>query len=251
MTPRGALRPREELCVVADAEALTHAAAERVCAAARGALAERGSFHLALAGGSTPRALYGELARRAAADFAGWHLWFGDERCVPPEHADSNYRMVAESGLLTRLAPARVHRLRGEAPDPAAEAERYARELETVLGREPRLDLILLGLGADGHTASLFPGTPALSARTAVAVGRAPRVPVERLTLTFEVLARARALVFLVAGSDKASALAATLAPGNSAPPPARRAYPSDGSLQWLVERAALAERTESPGTSS
>src|SRR5206468_3492596 len=117
----------------------------------------RGRFHLALAGGSTPRRAYAELARRGAgADFENWHAWFGDERCVPPEDAHSNYRMAVESGFLARLPAGQVHRLCGEVRDPSREAERYERELCALLGRPPRLDLVLLGLGADGHTASLF-----------------------------------------------------------------------------------------------
>lgn len=243
MTPRGALRPREELRVVADASALASAAAERVSAAAHAALAERAVFHLALAGGSTPRALYQRLAEPGLElDFARWHVWFGDERCVPPEHEASNYGMVLASGLLARLVPAHVHRLRGEARDPRAEAERYSQELEALLGPEPRLDLVLLGLGTDGHTASLFPASPALVARTHVTTGHAPQAPRERLTLTVPTLERARALLFLVAGRDKAPALAATLDARTSPPTPARRAYPLDGVLGWLVERAALSE---------
>ena len=235
-----ALRPRERLRMVADAEALVREGTALVLACARTALSARGVFHLALSGGSTPRALYRELARAGdEAGFERWHAWFGDERCVGPEDAGSNHRMAAESGLLARFPADHVHRMRGEDGDAAAAAASYERELRAALGLPPRLDLVLLGLGADGHTASLFPGSAALAAAGWVTVGRAPKPPLQRLTLTFATLEQARALVFLVAGSDKAAALAATLDPSVSAAPPARRAYPLDGDLLWLVERSA------------
>ena len=243
---RGGRAPAENVRVLPDASALARAAADVVLARARDAVAARGSFHIALAGGSTPRATYIELARRTelaqrvvAADFAHWHAWFGDERCVPPEDALSNHHMVRETGLLARLPPSQVHRMRGEATDPASEAERYAQELSDALGTPPRLDVVLLGLGADGHTASLFPGTPALEARGWVAVGRAPTPPFERLTLTLATLAEARHVLFLVAGADKRAALERTLDPASGDELPARRVHPRAGTLSWLVENSA------------
>jgi 6-phosphogluconolactonase len=237
------VNPRPDVRVFADAGELAHAAAELVLAHARTAIVERGAFHLALAGGSTPRAAYRELARRGPeAGFEQWHAWFGDERCVPPEDERSNHRMAAESGLLARLPAAQVHRMRGEARDPAREATRYERELCEALGLPPRLDLVLLGLGADGHTASLFPGTPALEARGWVTVGRAPSPPHARLTLTLATLAGARAALFLVAGADKAPALARALADAGTDDLPARHVRLRAGTLQWLVERSAIPE---------
>ncbi|NOT29679.1 MAG: 6-phosphogluconolactonase [Planctomycetes bacterium] len=231
------MRPRESVHPVASADDLARAGAEIVLAHARAALDTRGTFHLALAGGSTPRGLYRELARRAdASTLAGAHAWFGDERCVAPEHADSNYRMVSESGILACFHARQVHRMRGETPDPEAEAARYERELCAELGPVPRLDLVLLGLGPDGHTLSLFPGTPALEAEGWVTVGRAPLPPVARLSLTLATLEQARALVFLVSGSDKAPALAAALDDSVTPALPARRARPLDGTLLWMVE---------------
>jgi 6-phosphogluconolactonase len=232
------MSPSPGVRVVEDASELAHQAAELVLEQAREAIAARGAFHLALAGGSTPRAAYAELAN-AEADFARWHAWFGDERCVPPEDVQSNYRMVRESGLLARLHPSQVHRLRGEAPDAEHEAERYARELCDSLGVPPRLDLVLLGLGADGHTASLFPRTPTLEDPGWVAVGRAPAPPHARLTLTLRTLAEARTVAFLVAGADKREALARCLEPSSRSEAPARRVRPRTGSLLWLVERSA------------
>jgi 6-phosphogluconolactonase len=233
----------ERVRVVADAQELAHAACEHVRAHARAALAARGVFHLALAGGSTPRATYRELDARLGADeSARWHIWFGDERCVAPAHPDSNFRMAQEAWLY-RLAPAQIERLRGEDP-PAAEAARYEARLRELLGTPPRLDLVLLGLGPDGHTASLFPFTPALEAESFVTVGRAPKPPHERLTLTLSALSAARALAFLVSGSDKTEALRRALDPaerlGALCRTPAALVTPSaDAELLWLVDRAA------------
>ncbi|MGA2285385.1 MAG: 6-phosphogluconolactonase [Dehalococcoidia bacterium] len=154
---------------------------------------------LVLAGGETPRATYRRLAREKYR----WDevdVFFGDERCVPPEHPDSNYRMASET--LLSLVPARVHRMRGESCD----AEAYERELRDLFGELPRFDFLFLGLGADGHTASLFPGDPALDERERWAV-RVRRPDHERLTLTLPVLSAARLAVFLVAGAEKREAL--------------------------------------------
>lgn len=235
------MRPPPEVRVHEDGAELARAACALVRARAREALAARGAFHLALAGGSTPRATYTELARSSEpGETRAWRIWFGDERCVPPEHPDSNHRMAHEAWL-HGLAPAQVERLRGEAP-PAAEAARYAARLEQELGPRPALDLVLLGLGPDGHTASLFPGSPALAATGWVARGRAPKPPEERLTLTFPTLALARTVVFLVAGADKAAALRRALDPHEERQHPGRTpaAEVTAGELLWLVDRAAL-----------
>jgi 6-phosphogluconolactonase len=228
--------------VLPDADVLVGIARVLLLTAAHEAVATRRRFHLALSGGSTPRALYADLARDPP-DVSRWHAWFGDERCVPPDHPASNHAMALSTGFLARFPPANVHRMRGEAPDREAEAERYAAELCAELGTPPRLDLVLLGLGTDGHTASLFPGTPALEAPAWVTPGRAPVEPVERLTLTLATLAEARSIVFLVAGADKADVLARVLAMGTAPPPstalPAARVRPRAGHLSWLVDRAA------------
>jgi 6-phosphogluconolactonase len=163
---------------------------------------------LALAGGRTPRELYRRLAS-LKYDWEGVDVFFGDERCVPPDHPDSNFRMASEA-LLSRVA-ARVHRMRGEACDAAA----YERELRAVFGEGvPVFDLVFLGMGADGHTASLFPGDAALeeSQRLVVRVAR-PDHP--RLTLTLPVLSASRLAVFLVSGEEKREALRRVLADEN------------------------------------
>jgi len=233
----GALR------VVADEAELARFAAAEVLRRAQAALAERGVFHVALAGGNTPRSTYGELAR-SGARFDGWHAWFGDERCVPPEHPESNFAMAHAAWLGVVGSPPEVHRLRGESDDPEEEARRYAAELARVLASPPRLDLVLLGLGADGHTASLFPSSPALEARSWVAMARAPKAPRERLTLTLPVLNAARAVVFLVAGADKRDALVAARSeePGHDRVP-AARVRPDEGALLWLVDGSAASDR--------
>lgn len=221
------------LLVCPDPDALAEAARTRIEQAARDAIQARGSFHLALAGGSTPARTYARLAR--GPELPSWHLWFGDERCVPPDDPRSNYGMVAGTGLLSRVSDGHVHRIRGEAgPE---EARRYEEELEALLGQAPRLDLVLLGLGTDGHTASLFPGTAALESRSWVTTGIAPTAPHQRITVTFRTLKEARALLFLVAGAEKAAALGRAIAgdPGV----PAGRIRPRDGTLAWLVDRAA------------
>jgi 6-phosphogluconolactonase len=243
---------RPELRVLPDANALAqHGAAEfvRRCLSAVG---ERGRFAVALAGGSTPRGLYSLLARRGALVPPGplpWprvHLFWGDERHVPPDHADSNYRLAREAWLAQApVPPENVHRIRGELPEAESAAQAYEQELRFAFGLEPgelpRFDLVLLGLGADGHVASLFPGHPALaeSRRLAVAPYVEP-LAAHRITLTFPVFNRAAAVVFLVAGAEKAPALRRALAPqGSVAETPARGIHPENGDLLWMVDEAA------------
>ena len=194
-------------------------------AAAADLIAEavRAGDHIALAGGSTPRAAYERVAEMDL-DWSGATLWFGDERCVPQDDERSNYRMVKEA-LLDRIQgeqPA-VKRMPGEM-GPHAGAEDYERELRTTLGEElPRLDLILLGLGPDAHTASLFPTQPAVAVtdRAVVGVERAgmePQVP--RITLTLPAINAARQRVFLISGTDKTAAVRRAFGeePGEDAP---------------------------------
>ena len=231
------------LRAVADAGELARSAAGEILRLSGVALAERGVFHLALSGGSTPRATYAELARLTrAADLSRWHVWFGDERCVLPDDARSNFRLARDSWLAGASLPAdQVHRMRGE-DAPALAAERYERELFSALGDPPRLDLVLLGLGADGHTASLFPGSPALhEAQAFVVPARADQPPYERVTLTSRAINAAREVLFLVAGAEKAEALGALLAQqGSPDELPALLVRPQ-GRVLWLADRAALA----------
>lgn len=225
-----------------DAAALAEHARAVVLEQARSAIAERGAFRLALAGGSTPRTLYRMLAT-AQADFARWHVYFGDERAVPPEHADSNYRMAQEAWLGAGQVPgAQVHRMRGELGAGSAAAQ-YERELVESFGsREvPRFDLVLLGMGEDGHTASLFPGTTALvETRLFVASTWVEKLSSNRITLTLRTLNAARQALFLVAGADKARALREVLHAREDGPRlPAALVRPWEGELTWLVDSAA------------
>jgi 6-phosphogluconolactonase len=236
--------------VVEDPAELARAGADEILRRSRGALAARGVFHIVLSGGSTPRGVYAELAARTdPADLAWWTFWFGDERCVPPTHADSNFRMASEALFAPAgIAPERIHRLRGEDPVPEAAAADYDHEIRRAFGGAPGFDLVLLGLGRDGHVASLFPGSTALRERERLVVAhQVSALGTWRLTLTFPALNAARAVHVLVAGTDKAEALAAVLGDGaRSAALPAARVRPRHGSLLWLVDRAAFA-RTPTP----
>jgi 6-phosphogluconolactonase len=209
------------------------------------ATAARAGGHIALAGGSTPRAAYEEAAR-AGADWSAATLWFGDERCVPPDHEQSNFAMVKRT-LLDHLGgpPPDVRRIEGERSPREAAAE-YERALSDAFGGgEPELDLVLLGLGPDAHTASLFPRDAALGAddRLAVAVdrpGMAPIVP--RVTMTLRTLRAAREVVFLVAGADKAGAVRRAFAGSGDPDAPASLVRPRFGSVTVLLDAAAASE---------
>lgn len=224
------------------------AAAETLVRLATAAIAARGRFDWVLSGGSTPRQLYALLATPAYAariDFRRVHFFWGDERCVPPDHADSNYRMAREA-LLDRIgAPEEnVHRLEGEL-EPSAAAERYARVLDAQVGRRdtagaPIFDSILLGMGPDGHTASLFPGTPAVTeAARWVVANPVQALGVTRLTLTLPVLNAASHVLFLVVGADKAARLHDVLSGPPSPARPAGLVRPRAGALEWLVDEPA------------
>jgi 6-phosphogluconolactonase len=190
-----------ELAVVADAEQASVRAAAALAAAARSGGA------ISLAGSNTPRRAYQLLSEEPGIDWSQVHIWFGDERCVPPGDEDSNYRMAHET-LISRIdiPAANVHRIRGE-DDPDKAAATYADEIDGL-----SLDLALLGLGPDGHTASLFPQSPALDVRdrSAVAVV-ASKPPARRITLTFPVFERASSILVLAPGESKAEAIRAVL----------------------------------------
>lgn len=232
-----------ELSIWPDAATLTAEAARRFTAAARSAIAARGRFTVALAGGSTPRALYRRLIDQPIA-WEHVHVFWGDERCVPPDHADSNYRMAFDT-LLSKVAiPAdHIHRLRGEL-DPARAANAYEVELRAMLPTTgASFDLVLLGLGADAHTASLFPGTDAIHEQQRWVIGHfVQALNVSRLTLTPPVLNAAKHLVFLVVGADKAAAVRSVFhAAFNPDQYPAQIIAPRHGQLTWLLDRAAAA----------
>jgi 6-phosphogluconolactonase len=232
--------------VFSSPELLADAVAQHIVTSAAEAVSSRGLFTLALAGGSTPRATYSRLATRdwrLKLDWQRTHVVWGDERCVPPDDPRSNYRMAKEA-LLDRVPiPAhQIHRIRGE-DDPEKAAGEYERELRVLLGSEGSLDLVLLGLGEDGHTASLFPGQAAVreKARWVVAVP-SPDATMWRITLTPALLNAARNVTFVVSGANKAARLQQVLQ-GPFAPDilPAQAIRPAQGRLTWMVDEAAAA----------
>jgi 6-phosphogluconolactonase len=228
-------------------EELAQAAASEFAARAAEAIGERGRFAVVLAGGSTPRAAYGILARdyRDRINWNNVHVFFGDERSVPPDHDDSNYKMARES-LLDHVSIGSVHRMQGELP-PDEAAEAYEQELRDFFGPDdlPRFDLILLGTGPDGHTASLFPETSALEIHDRwVVANPVLKLETTRITLTVPVINAARAVYFLVAGEGKAGPVAEILE-GDPDPReyPASLIQPENGPT-WMLDRAVASGLT-------
>jgi 6-phosphogluconolactonase len=235
---------RGELQVYRDPAVLAQAVADLFVTTATVAMADRGSFHVALSGGTTPRAAYELLGQEPLNEALSWSdvfIYFGDERCVPPDDEQSNFRM-AERTFLSKVGipRANIHRIRGEA-DPGEAANEYATILRTDLGTSPRFDLVLLGLGQDGHTASLFPGSPpdadqAVLVRAVYAQSQA----MWRITITPEVINLARTVAFAVEGPDKAAILAAVYeGPIDTTKYPAQVVAPVSGRLVWLVDELA------------
>ena len=241
--------PDTNMRVGDDAEGVARAVARRFAEMARACVSERGSFSVALAGGTTPKRVYELLADeelRGEVPWEGVHVFFGDERCVPPDHADSNYRMAHEA-LLSRVpVPEKnIHRMRGEG-DAAAGARLYEDELRAFFGDAewPRLDLVMLGMGDDGHTASLFPGTTALAEQRAWVVANwVEKFETWRVTLTAPAINHARHVFFVVTGAGKASRLAEILkGERDSSRLPTQLIEPVDGMLEWFVDRDAAAD---------
>jgi len=221
-------------------------AAERFVELGQAAIDARGCFSVGLAGGSTPKRTYELLASEAYREQLNWskvHIFFGDERCVPPDHSESNYRMANEA-LISRVSipPPNVHRINGLG-DAVANASLYEDELRTFFNPAswPRFDLVLLGMGDDGHTASLFPGTKALvEPRAWVVANWVEKFGTFRITLTAPAINHAANIAFLVTGATKAERLLEVLR-GALDPEklPSQLIQPLDGSLFWLVDKAA------------
>jgi 6-phosphogluconolactonase len=229
-----------------DKEALTAAVAGAVIDRIREAVDDHGRCAIALAGGSTPEALYALLAGDAGRGLP-WeavHAFFGDERYVPHDDEKSNFRM-ARRALLDHvpIPAAQVHPMPTDATDPHEAAAAYEADLREYFGEDPRFDVILLGMGDDGHTASLFPGSPALDERTRwVVAAPSPAAPHQRLTLTFPVLNRAAHVYFLVAGAAKVEALRCVSGyPSGVTECPSASVRPADGELAWWIDEAAAA----------
>lgn len=244
--PMSTDNPAVEVTILADAKEVSRTAAEQFMKLARAAVETKGEFDVALAGGSTPRTTYEILAKTAGKlPWEKVHVFFGDERCVPPEHSDSNYGM-ARDALLSRVPiPANnVHRMKGEVDAPAA-AEQYEGEMRRHFrlgnGGLPRFDLVMLGMGDDGHTLSLFPNSEALMETSRlVAANWVEKFHQHRLTLTYPVVNNAAQIMFLVAGAGKSKVIGEILGK-NSVPDryPVQNIKPADGSVLWLLDRSA------------
>ena len=224
--------------------ALAERAAAWVAGRAAAATAEGGGFAIALAGGSTPRALYQRLAAppyRDRLEWAHWSVYFGDERAAPPDDPESNYRLARQTLLEhVPIPPGQVHRMEAERPDLDAAAAAYSAVLEATLppgpAGAPRLDCVLLGIGTDGHTASLFPGASALEVAEAWATrSLATYAPFDRITVTFPLINAAAAVAFLVTGESKRAALAGVVA----GTVPSARVRPAHGELRWFLDAVA------------
>jgi 6-phosphogluconolactonase len=228
-----------------DPTGVAAAAAGWIVEIARAAMAEGGRFRIALAGGSTSRTLYQVLAmtpHRERTDWGRWEVYFGDERACPPDDPANNCRMAREALLdLVPVRPELIHRMEAERADLDAAAAEYSSILASTCptaatGSAPRLDCILLGLGENGHTASLFPGDPALQVRDRWAVrSRADYAPFDRITVTYPVLNAAAHVAFLVTGATKGEALRGVVE-GRA---PAAGVRPPDGELRWFMDTAA------------
>jgi 6-phosphogluconolactonase len=246
-----------DIRIAGDGQEWAYAVATLILAISEQAIESRGRFLIALSGGSTPKTLFQMVATPEWKDRFNWGrtvFLFGDERCIPPEHPNSNFRM-AQDTLFTPLAIGsdQIYRMNGEDPNPILAAQKYEEQLRKLTGCAapdiPPIDLVLLGLGEDGHTASLFPGTEALQERTKlVTIGHAPKGVRSRLTMTLGVINRATVVLFLVTGSSKAAMVRAILKPQSEADRrfPAAMVAPAAGRLIWMLDSAAAAQLTGS-----
>ena len=249
---------KTEIQIVSNGDELARAAAAEFVERAARAVQARGVFSVALSGGTTPRSLYSLLASdtslRAQVPWEHIHFFWGDERHVPPDHADSNYRMTCEAMLSKApVRAANIHRIKGEYADAqsaAAEYEAVLREFFTLAPDAlPRFDLVLLGMGPDGHTASLFPGTAALDERARLVIANwVEKFKAYRITMTLPVLNNAASVIFFVSGAEKAAVLRNVLE-GERGWFPSQLIHPADGQLLWLVDAgaASLLSTSRSP----
>ncbi|HVQ37661.1 MAG TPA: 6-phosphogluconolactonase [Pyrinomonadaceae bacterium] len=246
MEPR---RIQDNVRIFNTPEDVALAAADELVAYAREAIADHEWFGVALAGGNTPRRVYELLGSDPHKKLIEWsrvHLFFGDERCVPPVHPDSNYRMVYEALVSNVEIPeGNVHRIVGE-NDPPAGAAAYEQELRRFFTAAslPRFDLVLLGMGEDGHTASLFPKSDALKEQSKwVVATQNLQSQQDRISLTLPALNHAAHVLFLITGSNKATRLSEVLRIESGPEPlPAQLISPVQGTLEWLIDRAAASQ---------
>ena len=231
-----------------DIDALSRAAAERFVSLSKVSIRSRGRFATALSGGSTPRRLYSFLGSSPYGENIDWkrvHIFWVDERCVAPSHEESNYKLVADELLLKAAIPEEnIHRIHGE-EEPGRAAARYEEELRGFFASSwnPVFDLMILGVGVDGHTASLFPGSALLQERTRAVVPVYREKPgINRVSLTLPVLNRAANILFLVSGNDKADIVHEVLTDKNRKQYPAGLVQPTDGVLNWFIDKAAASK---------
>ena len=244
-----------EVRILPDAAAIARRAAEKLVEAAADSVSRKGSFDLVLSGGSTPKALYSLLvsdpALRSKVPWDKMHLFFGDERHVKPDDPQSNYRMAVET-LISRspLKPEQISRIKAEYPVAEDAAKEYEQSIRAYFkladGQFPRFDLVLLGMGSEGHIASLFPGTKALHENRRIVVHNwVGKVLMDRITLTAPALNNAGLVLFMVTGADKCLALTAVLERAYEPEQlPAQLIRPVNGSLLWLVDAAAGSQLT-------
>lgn len=237
--------------VLEDLSSIARAAADEFIVRANAAIILQGRFTVALSGGSTPKALHGELVKRSQQnpkllDWSRVAVFFGDERHVPSDHPDSNFRMANET-LLSKvpIAPENVYRIRCENPDASQAAIDYDADLSKAFqleGRQfPRFDLILLGMGPDGHTASLFPGTKAVHEQgKRVSANWVPKLDTWRVTFTFPTINQAACVLVMIAGEDKAPALREVRGQGSPEEYPVKYVKPLNGELLWMVSESAM-----------
>jgi 6-phosphogluconolactonase len=236
--------------IVDDPESLALAAAKHFVKCCGESIAARGRFTVALSGGSTPKRMYQHLAQAPLKDAVDWQhveFFWGDERAVPPDHAESNYRMARENMLQSlAIAPQQIHRMPAERADLDRASQDYQAEIAGVFqaapnGPPPSLDLVLLGMGPDGHTASLFPHTTALHETSRWVVPNfVPKFNANRMTMSAPMLNQAGQVVFLVGGEDKSAVLAEVLTgPIDTDRLPSQMIHPASGRLTWLLDRAS------------
>jgi 6-phosphogluconolactonase len=241
---------RREVYILKDNDAIARRAAEEFVKLAQSATKNRGSFSVALSGGSTPKLLYSLLAAdpelRAEVPWDKMELFFGDERHVGPDDPQSNFKMASDT-MFTKapLKPEQIHRMKGEYPDAEKAAQEYEQDLRTHFHPKdkelPRFDLVLAGMGDEGHTLSLFPGTKALHAQgRAVVRNWVGKLYTDRVTITAQLANNAQMILFMVAGKEKALVLKGVLeGPYEPEQLPAQLLQPTNGKLLWLVDRAA------------
>ncbi len=244
-------RPGVQVRVFQDLEEMSRAAAEFFTTMAQKSIATQGRFAPALSGGSTPRQFYsllGSPSYRNAVDWPRIHIFWADERCVPPDRPESNYKLAHDAFLSSVPLPAEnIHRIQGEG-EPAEAAQAYEHELRGFISSSDIIvfDLIILGAGDDGHTASLFPGSAALRERTRLAVPVfLERPKISRITLTLPVLNNAAQVLFLVSGSAKAGVVWDILEGGDTRHYPAGQVRPLNGYVTWFIDRQAAGKLSE------